>query len=148
MEPPVSDPRFTLPASPELLARAEAVARERTDAAREALRPMYGGALDAVLTWGPMGEVNRRDAVAIELHLLRDLTRPASYDAAIRWLAELIVPGSPADSWTLFRLRVGWALCREYDGESVITVAVTDNDTADRREALVLALTAALEARR
>jgi hypothetical protein len=30
----------------------------------------------------------------------------------------------------------------------VITWAVTNHDTADRREALVLALTAALEARR
>ena len=144
----MTDPRFTLPESPELLARAEDVARQRQADTREALRPRYDYRVDALFTWDNAAEVNRRDLTAIEAHILRDLTRPASYDAAVRWLAELIVPGSPADSWTLFRLRVGWALSREYDGESVITVAVTDNDTADRREALVLALTAALEARR
>jgi hypothetical protein len=136
----VSDPRFTLPESPELLARAEAVARQRYD---------DWSSIEAdPQRWADLWISEREQYIGAALLELRDLTRPASYDAAIRWLAELIVPGSPADSWTLFRLRVGWALCREYDGESVITVAVTDNDTADRREALVLALTAALEARR
>ena len=145
----MSDPRFTLPESPELLARAGAVAAQRRADMRAALLPVAGpGYLVFLPAWHDCTANERQYAIAVEAHILRDLTRPASYDAAIRWLAELIVPGSPADSWTLFRLRVGWALCREYDGESVITVAVTDNDTADPREALVLALTAALEARR
>jgi hypothetical protein len=61
MEPPVSDPRFTLPESPELLARAEAVARERMEARDLALLPFYGGLTGLLLPWSACEPSTRRD---------------------------------------------------------------------------------------
>ena len=145
----MTDPRFTLPESPELLARAEAVARQRQADTRDALRPLVGDVIDAAIpAWENCAATARRYAIAAEAHILRDLTRPASYDAAIRWLAELLgEPESPG--WWLHHAASGyWFLCHEIGPATDHPLHAVPAAITDPREALVLALTAALEARR
>ena len=144
----MSDPRFTLPESPELLARAEAVARERMEARDLALLPFYGGLTGLLSPWSACEPSTRRDLTAIEVYLLRDLTRPASYDAAIRWLAELLLPLAQRSGWVMCRTVGGWHMILPSSSRVTPAVPVIASETEDPREALVLALTAALEARR
>ena len=135
----MSDPRFTLPDSPELLARAEAVARQRYED--------WAGFTTGPGCWAWLLSGERDHYVATVAAELRDLTRPASYDAAIRWLVELLAPsGEPVAGWVLVRDGAGWML-RRWGRELPLRV-LADLFIADPREALALAITAALEARR
>ena len=152
----MSDPRFTLPASPELLARAEAVARQRHEDSRAAVRMVLGFEGEAgVPTWQNCQPISRSCAIAAAAIEIGDLTRPASYDAGVRWLVELLAPMAERDGWAIWRGADVWELTRwtrvgprDVDnGLMRIRVTAASNAT-NPREALVLALTAALEARR
>lgn len=133
------DPRFTLPESLELIARAEAVARQRYEDWTE-----FDTGPES---WQGLQYGDRNYRIATTMSELRDLTRPASYDAAVRWLVELLAPGQPADGWQMVSGLTGWRLIRWTAGQAG-RILVTASPTEDPREALVLALTAALEARR
>jgi hypothetical protein len=139
----MTDPRFTLPESPELLARAEAVARQRHADWFAAYTDHH---LALPIPWPDLGsdlQQGKIRPVAIEL---RDLTRAASYDAAIRWLAELLDAPAFAGVWLSQAADRAWSL-RLHDGLHVHLPAVPRN-IPDHRHAMVLAITAALEARR
>jgi hypothetical protein len=137
----MTDPRFTLPESPELLARARAVARQRYIDWR--------GQYESPARWAEIWPDERDRYTAAVAMELRDLSRPASYDAAIRWLVELLAnlaPGESSDGWFLVRVHRGWEL-RFWGGGLAGPLPVPATVT-NPCEALVLAITAALESRR
>ena len=144
----MTDPRFTLLESPELLARAEAVARQRYDE--------WAGLTTGPGCWAWLLSGERDHYVATVAAELRDMTRPASYDAAVRWLVELLAPMAERDGWAMFRGADTWELTRwtrtgfrDFDnGLMRIRLSAVPTTVIDPREALVLALTVALEARR
>lgn len=136
----MSDPRFTIPESPEFMARAEAVARQRHQDLRNIEHHLAA--------WKSLGSWVRGPRVLAVLDELRDLARPASYDAAVRWLVELLGPHHEQDGWALRRTAGGWGLTRSAPTGTWHLALTVPATVTDPREALCLALTAALEARR
>ena len=90
--------RILLPETPELRAEAKALARE----AWAAMLASPSGRLDGSLPWDDEDAYVRRSWTSGHLALLRDLSRPASMDAAARRLARRVglEVGATAPDWT------------------------------------------------